>query len=357
MVISRMTVVLAFSLVVDMTLRAQTPRPSSSQVPLREGLTMVRAYHNTSGDYESITTVTHVDATSITVALSSDESTNTCRGLATPTGRPRSSGLRTVLREDLEHAHAFWQEFAPCPSTPELHAGSTSFGVSSSVLRELIAQGRTTLGATTSVAGMVSGVLTRIERGTVPVSVIVNDEPMQMSAVHGRWQSNVGDREYWILDDVANPLVLRGTYNGTPFLEVVKLAYPVDGTTAAARIERALAKNRRAAVYGIYFDFGSDRIREESEPVLAGIANALRQNPSWSLAVEGHTDNSGGDPYNLDLSKRRATAVKQALMERYRIDGKRLQTSGYGASQPKDTNNTIEGRARNRRVELARIGG
>ena len=55
---------------------------------------------------------------------------------------------------------------------------------------------------------MVPGVLTRIEPGTVPVKVIVNDEPVDLKAVHARWQSSVGVREYWILDDAANPLVL-----------------------------------------------------------------------------------------------------------------------------------------------------
>jgi outer membrane protein OmpA-like peptidoglycan-associated protein len=88
--------------------------------------------------------------------------------------------------------------------------------------------------------------------------------------------------------------------------------------------------------------------------VLAEIARVVQQNPSWSLAVEGHTDNIGGDASNIDLSKRRAAAVKQALVARYRIDGQRLQTNGYGASRPKDTNDTIEGRARNRRVELVK---
>ena len=54
-------------------------------------------------------------------------------------------------------------------------------------------------------------------------------------------------------------------------------------------------------MYGIYFDFASDRIKEESEPVLSEIAKVLQQNPVWALSVEGHTDSIGGDPYNLDL--------------------------------------------------------
>ena len=68
--------------------------------------------------------------------------------------------------------------------------------------------------------------------------------------------------------------------------------------------------------------------------------------------MEGNTDNIGGDVYNLDLSKRRAAAVKETLVTRYHIAPDRLSTNGFGASHPIETNDTLEGRARNRRVEL-----
>ena len=71
--------------------------------------------------------------------------------------------------------------------------------------------------------------------------------------------------------------------------------------------------------------------------------------------MEGHTDSLGGDAPNLDLSRRRAAAVKQALASGYGIDAGRLQTAGFGASRPKESNDTLEGRARNRRVELVRL--
>jgi outer membrane protein OmpA-like peptidoglycan-associated protein len=341
-------------------LRAQNPAAASSiQVPLREGLTLVAAHHvppgrtAAPGDYEPILTVTGVDAAGITIAVSTDEPNDACLGRS---GRARSSGLRLVLREDLEQAHALWHEFEPCPSVAERHPGTTAISVSASVLRELNAAGHTAFNASTTIAGMVAGTLTRIEPATVPFRVIVNDEPVDLKAVHARWHSSVGDREYWILDDPANALVLRGTFNGVTFEEVVKLSYPTAPSAAAARIERALAKNGRTSVYGIYFDFASDRIKAESAAVLADIARVLQQNPSWSLAVEGHTDNIGGDPYNLDLSRRRAAAVKQALVTQYKIDPKRLEPNGYGGSRPKDTNATLEGRARNRRVELVKAG-
>ena len=88
--------------------------------------------------------------------------------------------------------------------------------------------------------------------------------------------------------------------------------------------------------------------------MLKEIAQAMTNNPDWKLTVAGNTDNIGGDAYNLDLSKRRAAAVKQALVTQYHMAPERLSTDGYGASHPIETNDTLEGRARNRRVELTR---
>lgn len=123
---------------------------------------------------------------------------------------------------------------------------------------------------------------------------------------------------------------------------------------AAKRIETDLSKTGRTIIYGIYFDFASDRIKKESEPVLAEIAQVLKEHPAWNISVEGHTDNIGGDAYNLDLSQRRAASVKQALIGRYGIAERRMQTAGFGMRVPKERNDTIEGRARNRRVELVK---
>jgi outer membrane protein OmpA-like peptidoglycan-associated protein len=110
----------------------------------------------------------------------------------------------------------------------------------------------------------------------------------------------------------------------------------------------------RAEIYGIYFDFDSDQIRSESEPVLAEIADVLKKQPEWKLSVEGHTDNVGGDKHNLVLSQSRAASVINALVTRHQTSADRLFPTGYGASKPKATNDTVEGRALNRRVELVR---
>ena len=96
-------------------------------------------------------------------------------------------------------------------------------------------------------------------------------------------------------------------------------------------------------------------IREESEPTLEEIADLMRRHPEWKLSINGHTDNIASDAYNLDLSRRRAAATVNALTSRYGVDPSRLASAGSGESSPKDTNDTLEGRALNRRVELIRL--
>ncbi len=126
------------------------------------------------------------------------------------------------------------------------------------------------------------------------------------------------------------------------------------GAGGGSAIERELAESGHADVYSIYFTFNSDAIRPESEPTLKEIADVLKRHADWKLGVNGHTDAIGNDAYNLDLSKRRAAAVRTALVARYAIAAARLSTAGLGKSQPKETNATLEGRARNRRVELVK---
>jgi outer membrane protein OmpA-like peptidoglycan-associated protein len=107
-------------------------------------------------------------------------------------------------------------------------------------------------------------------------------------------------------------------------------------------------------VYDLYFDFNSAALRQESDSTLGVIAEVLRRNPDWKLSIEGHTDDVASDGYNLELSGRRAAAVKQALVGGFGVAGARLTTAGYGEARPQDRNDTVEGRARNRRVELVR---
>jgi OOP family OmpA-OmpF porin len=107
-------------------------------------------------------------------------------------------------------------------------------------------------------------------------------------------------------------------------------------------------------VYGIYFDFAKATLRAESHPVLQEIADALKAHPDWTLIINGHTDGIGNDQDNLALSRQRAEAVRAALVRDFAVSEARLSVNGFGASQPKESNDTDRGRALNRRVELIR---
>lgn len=101
----------------------------------------------------------------------------------------------------------------------------------------------------------------------------------------------------------------------------------------------------------ILFDSGTAQIKEQSNTVLMEIVDILKEYPSAGFTVEGHTDSTGGDDLNRELSELRANAVKNFLVK-YGIDPNRLLTVGYGESKPIFSNKTRYGRARNRRVEI-----
>jgi outer membrane protein OmpA-like peptidoglycan-associated protein len=110
----------------------------------------------------------------------------------------------------------------------------------------------------------------------------------------------------------------------------------------------------RYVTRGILFDVDSDRIKPESAATIKMIANGLQSSSGSNFVIEGHTDSTGDAAHNMDLSQRRAEAVKSVLVTQFGIDGARLTTRGLGATKPVATNNTPQGRAENRRVEFVR---
>jgi len=117
----------------------------------------------------------------------------------------------------------------------------------------------------------------------------------------------------------------------------------------------ALTEKGRVATQGIYFDTGSERLRPESTPTLKEIGTMLKEHPELKLAIEGHTDNVGSAEANQALSEKRAAAVRQFLIDTYRIDAGRLEAKGLGQSKPAASNDTAAGRQQNRRVELVKM--
>ena len=104
----------------------------------------------------------------------------------------------------------------------------------------------------------------------------------------------------------------------------------------------------------VMFDVDSDRIKPESAATIKMIASGLQSNSGSNFVIEGHTDSTGDAAHNMDLSQRRAEAVKSVLVAQFGIDGARLTTKGFGPTKPVASNNTPQGRAENRRVEFVR---
>jgi outer membrane protein OmpA-like peptidoglycan-associated protein len=241
-------------------------------------------------------------------------------------------------------------------NAPELRPGTTTLGVSTDILQEL-KTGREAAADLRSLGGGESylpGHYKAIEADDVPVRVVVNDQEMDLPTVHARGDFGSETGEFWFLDNPAAPISLKFSIQkgGNHFnLQVVKIVVPV---AQKETIASALKDERHVALEGIYFDFDKVAIRPESGAVLSSVAEVLRENPSWKVRVEGHTDNIGTDAYNMKLAMGRAAAVRQALVAQYRVSATRLTTAGSGAGRPKTTNDTLEGRAFNRRVELVR---
>lgn len=103
---------------------------------------------------------------------------------------------------------------------------------------------------------------------------------------------------------------------------------------------------------GVYFDSEKYNLNAKSQETLNKLAGIFKEYPNTNILVEGHTDNTGSDSYNLTLSKNRAQAVTNYMVSNG-LDKGRFDTKWYGEAQPKYDNTTAEGRSKNRRVELA----
>jgi outer membrane protein OmpA-like peptidoglycan-associated protein len=110
----------------------------------------------------------------------------------------------------------------------------------------------------------------------------------------------------------------------------------------------------RIALYGIRFEFDSAKLQLSSAKTIEEVARALKDNQSMSVYVVGHTDNAGEYDYNRNLSQQRAAAVVQALIEAHGIGVQRLVAIGVGPVAPRASNDSEDGRAINRRVEIVR---
>ncbi|MDD3656426.1 MAG: OmpA family protein [Atribacterota bacterium] len=125
-------------------------------------------------------------------------------------------------------------------------------------------------------------------------------------------------------------------------------------TFGPAELKEVLDSEGRIILYDILFDYDKTTLKQESDKQLQHIVTLLLQNPELKVEIQGHTDNEGEEAYNLTLSDKRANTVLQYL-QLFGISSERLLSKGYGESQPVSSNDTEEGRAKNRRVELVKM--
>ncbi|MBA3318133.1 MAG: OmpA family protein, partial [Gemmatimonadales bacterium] len=270
---------------------------------------------------------------------------------------------------------------------PERVPGATAFSLSSAVLSELRSAGQTRLsyaelddalgGLLHDLAGRPAqgasglargigiglggtrayyrGTLSLVSPDPVVLPLLLNGRRIGFPALHARGRFALRERQieldFFVVADPEHPLLLRITGHDAIW-QVLRVDLP--DAHIGAVIEGDLESGCRAEIPGVYFAFGGAEVRAESAPALRAVAVLLARHPGWTLAVEGHTDSIGSAAANAALSARRAEAVRAALVTTYGVPAGRLSSRGLGATRPRETNGTLEGRARNRRVEMVR---
>jgi outer membrane protein OmpA-like peptidoglycan-associated protein len=304
------------------------------------------------GDYEAVVTITGKDESGIRLNAFIDAEDGR--------GKRRQATIpRLVLPEDLETSRV--QILGFMTDDPLIVNGATALGVSKGQVNELLTTG-STMYSFQNYRGQrrVEGRLTLAER--VKFSVLLNGQRLELDALRAtaNLPSSKSTRpfEQIILDHPEQPLSLRiawGPEGATfPFKpdfarEIVRIDTPV-----YRALDAALMKDCRVEVPGVYFDFNEATIKPSSKPALENVAVTLRKHPDWRISIEGHTDNIGGERYNDDLSMRRAVSVRNALQKDLSLDIAGISVKGWGLRRPVESNDTLAGRARNRRVELVR---
>ena len=323
---------------------------ASARVPLKVGLTLATAWHRTT-EADDVECLTHVrDLTGAAIVASAS-----CAMRQGTVG-----GSRKVCRTDFNSAYIY---DSGAGDELDTITGTTMFSLSRAAFRDLKDQRETRHRNVSFHEGALIADLrgTLVAQGAGTFAAIVNDRPEELPIVRaeGRLKGVAMGKpvetrvQVAVLDDDRFPLVLDYSMPDIGatgfFVRYTRISFPTE-----RQIEERLTTEKRVDVYGIYFDFASDRLRAESEPVLREIGETLARHTNWRLSIDGHTDGIGGERANQQLSERRGAAVRDVLIRSFGIDEDRLSALGFGASRPKDTNQTREGRSRNRRVELVR---
>jgi outer membrane protein OmpA-like peptidoglycan-associated protein len=336
----------------------------AGEIPIVPGMTFVLAVHNpeaapagsriAQGDYEMVVGVGEATAEHIVLKTNIAADDELKKELLLKLERRVTAGDLSTSRLQILGFHT--------NDTTTL-SGTTALGPSLTVMREL----RTTGRASYSVRNFnhlstSAGTLVRSSETPVPFRVLINGQRVDLPAMRVTGQltysGNTRPWEFLLLDHPRLPLTLRFAVGGVgqsfPFVSVVtREIVRIDFPSTQRAVEEGLTSECRVEVPGLYFDFNRATINAQSAPAMQSIAELLRRQP-WNVTIEGHTDNVGSASYNQDLSERRAATIKDGLTRDHKIAAARLASAGFGRKRPRETNDTIAGRARNRRVELVR---
>jgi outer membrane protein OmpA-like peptidoglycan-associated protein len=330
---------------------------AAPEIPLAPGLVITAVSHYDGGDHDVLRIVESADAEAVTYIVRWSD-----RAAAEGGGEESFAVKRVLRRQDLESANrvignAHTQD-------PEMFPGSTAMQASRALLEKLKTGAETPFIFGTAAGPMGNfgarkyyrGNLKLAEAEPVPFPVLLNGVRTTLPAIHAKGTLKVGDDvgegEFWWLDQPDNAVSLRWTFKDVAVL-VIRIDTPASAQQSAAVATSLASGECRADLYGVYFNSGSAALLEQSAAAITQVAALLQQEPAWRITIEGHTDSIGTDADNELLSRERAEAVRAALVEQG-IAAERLSAAGFGESRPMESNDTMEGRARNRRVELAR---
>ncbi len=199
---------------------------------------------------------------------------------------------------------------------------------------------------------MVSGII-RNAKTNEPIAAKISYETLPEGEIIGSAQSNPANGSYKITLPYGKKYGISALVNGYfPVSENIDLSDISDYQEVTKNLEMIPVEvGHTVRMNNIFFDFGKSVLSEDSYPELNRVVKLMNENPEMEIEISGHTDNVGSDSFNIKLSTERAEAVKEYLVAQ-KIDSHRISSKGYGKSKPVDTNETEEGRQKNRRVEF-----
>lgn len=347
---------------------------ASQQIPLQAGMTLTYVHRNFDRNRDD-------ELRTWIVRMTDDESVWNAEWVANPCPGPEDHMSR---RERLGSRELDFARGGTADQTTAEHRPHTLYMLSARLLRGLrdgetmdmivpvLSPAEIILGDADTTRGrcrmpqmvsqLVRGQVQRVGNDTTEtlivdgraVSVPIMRVRADFASVLDNWHMT-GDM--WFVDDTAAAWITRIEMKRqderTFHMALGTITTPAPGTA----IEAELATACRAPVYGFYFAFNSATLDAASRPTFDAVAALLNRHPDWTLAIEGHTDSIGDPASNLRLSERRASAVREELVTRYHIGAARLTAAGRGKAGYVAPNTTLEGRARNRRVDLVRRCG